>query len=323
RSSYSILTLFVLAIYGAWSVHHHQFEALPPPLSLQQAGKRGFSEQEALKHVEALTQIGPHPVASDELQIALQYVKNVSDYIKQTAHWEVSVEVDLFHVKSGVNRLVGGHFKGRSLVYSDLSHIVLRVQPKYSSGAGDNAIMISSHIDTVFSTEGAGDCSSCVAVMLELARGVSQLAHGFKNAVIFLFNTGEEEGLTGAHSFITQHPWRDTVRVAVDLEAMGIGGKSSIFQTGPDPWAIEIFASVAKHPSAQIISEDLFSSGAIKSATDFQVYREVAGLSGLDFAFTDNSAVYHTKNDKLQLLKPGSLQHLGENMLSFLFHAGA
>lgn len=52
--------------------------------------------------------------------------------------------------------------------------------------------------------EGAGDCSSCVAVMLELARGISHWAHGFKNAVIFLFNTGEEEGLNGAHSFVTQ-----------------------------------------------------------------------------------------------------------------------
>lgn len=41
--------------------------------------------------------------------------------------------------------------------------------------------------------------------------------------------------------------------------------------------------------------QDLFSSGAIKSATDFQVYQEVAGLSGLDFAYSDNSAVYHTK----------------------------
>lgn len=56
----------------------------------------------------------------------------------------------------------------------------------------------------LFFSEGAGDCSSCVAVMLELARGVSQWAHGFKNSVIFLFNTGEEEGLNGAHSFITQ-----------------------------------------------------------------------------------------------------------------------
>ena len=52
--------------------------------------------------------------------------------------------------------------------------------------------------------EGAGDCSSCVGVMLELARGVAQWAHTFKSGVLFLFNTGEEEGLDGAHSFITQ-----------------------------------------------------------------------------------------------------------------------
>lgn len=43
-----------------------------------------------------------------------------------------------------------------------------------------------------------------MGVMLELARGVAQWAHGFKSGVLFLFNTGEEEGLDGAHSFMTQ-----------------------------------------------------------------------------------------------------------------------
>ncbi|XP_004496279.1 uncharacterized protein [Cicer arietinum] len=191
------------------------------------------------------------------------------------------------------------------------------------SEAREKSILVSSHIDTVFSTEGAGDCSSCVGVMLELARGISQWAHGLKKGVIFLFNTGEEEGLNGAHSFITQHPWSKTVQMAIDLEAMGIGGKSSIFQAGPHPWAIENYASVAKYPSGQIVAQDLFSSGVIKSATDFQVYKDVAGLSGLDFAYVDNTAVYHTKNDKLELLTKGSLQHLGENMLAFLLHIGA
>jgi hypothetical protein len=38
----------------------------------------------------------------------------------------------------------------------------------------------------------------------------------------------------------------------------------------------------------------VFQSGAIKSATDFQVYEEVGRLRGLDFAYTDTS-VYHTK----------------------------
>ncbi|XP_047955819.1 endoplasmic reticulum metallopeptidase 1 [Salvia hispanica] len=323
RSSYVVFTLFVLVMYGSWGVYHYQFESLPAPLALEHVGKRGFSEHEAMKHVEALAQLGPHPVGSDALESAVKYVTEAAEIIKKTAHWEVNVEVDRFHVKSGANIMVGGLFKGKSLVYSDLDHVVLRITPKYVSEAEERAILVSSHIDTVFAGEGAGDCSSCVAVMLELARGVSQWAHGFKNSVIFLFNTGEEEGLNGAHSFVTQHPWSDTIRVAIDLEAMGIGGKSSIFQAGPNPWAIENFAAVAKYPSAQIVAQDIFSSGAIKSATDFQVYKEVAGLSGLDFAYVDYTAVYHTKNDKLELLQPGSLQHLGENMLAFLLRAAA
>lgn len=319
RSGSVWIILSAVIIYSCYSVHYYQFENLPSPLTAEQAGKRGFSEIQAIKHVKALTDFGPHPVGSDSLDLALQYVLAEVENIKKNAYYEVDVEVDFFHAKTGANRLTSGLFRGKTLVYADLKHVVLRILPKFTPNqAADNTILVSSHIDTVFSTGGAGDCSSCVAVMLELARGISQWAHGFKNGVIFLFNTGEEEGLSGAHSFITQHPWSKTIRLAVDLEAMGVGGKSGIFQAGPHPWAIENFASAAKYPSGNIIAQDLFSAGVIKSATDFQVYKEVAGLSGLDFAFTDNGAVYHTKNDKLDLLKSGSLQHLGENMLAFL-----
>lgn len=75
----------------------------------------------------------------------------VAENIKKTAHWEVDVEVDLFHASSGANILVGGLFKGKTLVYSDLKHVVLRISPKYASEAADSAILVSSHIDTVFS----------------------------------------------------------------------------------------------------------------------------------------------------------------------------
>ncbi|CAO2839785.1 unnamed protein product [Amaranthus hypochondriacus] len=320
RSSYVMLTVCALIAYCTLSLYQYQHEALPVPLSPEHAGKRGFSEIEAMKHVKALAKLGPHPVGSDALERALQYVQLTADKVRNNSHWEVDVEVEEFHVKAGANHMNGGLFFGKSLVYADLNHIILRISPRYESEAKMNSILISSHIDTVFSTGGAGDCSSCVAVMLELARGVSHWAHNFKSSVIFLFNTGEEEGLNGAHSFITQHPWSENVRVAIDLEAMGVGGKANIFQAGPHPWAIENFALAAKYPSGHIMAQDLFSSGVIKSATDFQVYQEVAGLSGLDFAFIDNTAVYHTKNDKVELLKPGSLQHLGENMLAFLRH---
>lgn len=37
-------------------------------------------------------------------------------------------------------------------MYSDLYHVILRVLPKYADEAGENTILVSSHIDTVFST---------------------------------------------------------------------------------------------------------------------------------------------------------------------------
>lgn len=75
-----------------------------------------------------------------------------SEEIKKTAHWEVDVEVELFNAKSGANHMNGGLFNGRTIVYSDLDHVILRILPKYVSGARENAILVSSHIDTVFST---------------------------------------------------------------------------------------------------------------------------------------------------------------------------
>ncbi|XP_019198437.1 PREDICTED: endoplasmic reticulum metallopeptidase 1-like [Ipomoea nil] len=330
RSGYEIVVLFTFVVCGTWLVFYSQFKVLPEPLSAEEAGETGFSEVAAMNHVKALSQLGPHPLGSTALDTALQYVLQVAEGIKEEAFGDVNVDVEVFHANSGVNTLVGGLYFGKTPVYSDLKHVVMRLSPKSTADKlregedEEDAILVSAHVDTVFAAEGAGDDSSNVAVMLEVARGLSKQATGFKNnSVIFLFNTGEEEGLNGAHSFVTQHPWINTVRVAIDLEAMGIGGKSGIFQAGPDPWAIQNFAKVAKYPSGQVVSQDLFSSGVIKSSTDFQVYKEVAGLSGLDFAFTDHTAVYHTKNDKVALLKPGSLQHLGENLLPFLLQAAS
>ena len=84
-----------------------------------------------------------------------QYVLEASQKIKESAHWEVNVEVDAFHAKTGVNHLNSGLFKGKTLVYSDLKHVVLRISPKYLPEAEERAVLVSSHIDTVFSTYGA------------------------------------------------------------------------------------------------------------------------------------------------------------------------
>ncbi|GAB4854946.1 hypothetical protein Ancab_023535, partial [Ancistrocladus abbreviatus] len=72
RSSYVILAMFALMLYSSWSVYHYQYQRLPMPLTAEQAGKRGFSEIEAVKHVKTSTEFGPHSVGFDALDLAVQ-----------------------------------------------------------------------------------------------------------------------------------------------------------------------------------------------------------------------------------------------------------
>ena len=122
--------------------------------------------------------------------LRVQYVYDQVIEVQETANLDVEVEVDRFQTAPGTIELKGGLFKGKSLVCYGLEYVVVRVHPKYDDNALENAILVSSHIDTVITADGAGDCSSCVGVMLELVRASSHWAHGFKHSVIFLFNTG-------------------------------------------------------------------------------------------------------------------------------------
>lgn len=72
RSGKVWFSVLILITYSSWVVYNYQHGNLPHPLTAQQAGKRGFSEIEAIKHVKALTQFGPHPVSSDALVHALE-----------------------------------------------------------------------------------------------------------------------------------------------------------------------------------------------------------------------------------------------------------
>lgn len=94
-----------------------------------------------------------------------QYVLEAAKKIKEKAHWEVDVDVEAFHVRSGANQMAGGLFMGRTLLYSDLNHVVLRILPKFESEAAQNAILVSSHIDTVFSTYVQ---SLCIFILLQI-----------------------------------------------------------------------------------------------------------------------------------------------------------
>lgn len=57
-------------------------------------------------------------------------------------------------------------------------------------------------------------------------------------SLIFLFDTGEEQGLFGAHLFAFRHPWYKHVKASINLEAMGAGGQDIVFRTNPGSAAL-------------------------------------------------------------------------------------
>lgn len=72
RAALTWLTMLAALVFFMWKLYCYQTESLPVPVSERAAGIRGFSEERAYKHVEALTKLGPHPLGSDALNHALQ-----------------------------------------------------------------------------------------------------------------------------------------------------------------------------------------------------------------------------------------------------------
>jgi acetylornithine deacetylase/succinyl-diaminopimelate desuccinylase-like protein len=93
--------------------------------------------------------------------------------------------------------------------YTNVTNIAVR----FSSGDDSKqySLLVNSHFDSVFTSEGAGDDGAGVCTMLEMARNIMS-GEPLLHSIIFLFN-GAEEATPGvmpaAHGFITQHPWRE------------------------------------------------------------------------------------------------------------------
>ena len=128
-------------------------------------------------------------------------------------------------------------------------------------------------------TGGSDDGINCAA-MMEILRKLTRLPNRPRHNVIFLFNGAEESPLQASHGFITQHEWAESVKVIVNLEAAGSGGKEVLFQTGPGHcWLLGHYALVP-HPHGQVAGEEIFQSNLIPSDTDFRVFRDFGNTVG-------------------------------------------
>ena len=180
---------------------------------------------------------------------------------------------------------------------------------------GKNAVLITAHYDSGWAGPGAADDGAGTAAVLEIARMAVDFPP-FENDIIFLLSDSEENGLIGADAFAQHHPLFAKVKAVVNLEARGITGSSAMFETGEgNRGIIRMFSKNVDRPVANSLVNEIYKR--MPNDTDYTVYKR-KDVMGLNFAFYQGVAVYHSAIDDPDHLDSGSLQHHGDNAWSMM-----
>uniref|UniRef100_A0A0D6QZ11 Peptidase M28 domain-containing protein n=1 Tax=Araucaria cunninghamii TaxID=56994 RepID=A0A0D6QZ11_ARACU len=274
-----------------------------------------FSEGRALSHVWHLAHtIGIRQEGSPGLHEAAEYIKEQVGEFGRRASSNITVEVDDSSVSGSFNMIFLRH--SISLAYRKHRNILVRIASAHAKD-DDPTVLINGHFDSPLGSPGAGDCGSCIASMLEVARLIIDSGWVPPHPIIFLFNGAEELFLLASHGFMRTHKWRDTIGAFINVEAAGTGGIDLVCQSGPGSWPSWVYAKSAIYPMAHSAAQDIFP--LIPGDTDYRIFAEDYGdIPGLDIIFLIGGYFYHTSYDKPENILPGSMQARGENLFSVL-----
>jgi len=187
---------------------------------------------------------------------------------------------------------------------------VIAIKP---GSEGKNALLLTAHYDSSWTGPGAADDGAGTVAVLEIARMAANFPP-FENDIIFLLSDSEENGLIGADAFARHHPLFAKVKAVINLEARGITGPSVMFETGEgNRRIIRMYSKNVDRPVANSLINEIYKR--MPNDTDYSVYKR-RDVMGLNFAFSQGVAVYHSAIDDPDHLDIGSLQHHGDNAWS-------
>lgn len=290
---WSLLSFLIALILVFFSIN----SAFPPGVSAEFKHDSLFCVSRAYTHLTEVTR-APHSTGTPENARVRQYI---IDKCKEFG-FEVSVQ----------NSTVLNQHKGVVDV-GNIYNVVARKRGTNSS----KAIMLMAHYDSDNNTPAAGDDGVGVAAMLESARALSSIAP-LQNDLVLLFTDGEEIGLLGARAFVDENPLIKDIGLVINFEGRGNSGPSNMFEVNAqNGWVINEYSKSAANPFANSLGYEIYKK--LPNATDFTLFKE-AGITGLNNAYIDGFANYHSPNDKPANMNLGSFQHHGENMLSLTKH---
>ncbi len=169
------------------------------------------------------------------------------------------------------------------------------------------AVLLAAHLDSVACSPGASDDGVGVAAVLEAARLLASDPPA-KRGLVVLFTDGEEAGLLGALAFVREHPLAKTVVAAVNVDARGSGGPSTMFETSVrNRTVVGLFAQHATRPVTSSLFFEIYRR--MPNDTDFTAFKSLPNVVGVNLANIAGIEHYHTTLDTVANADLGTLQH--------------
>ena len=286
----AVLTFGFIALFSFVSLYRQR----PPAVIPASATADKFSAERAMTYVRVIAQ-KPHPVGSAEHEAVRDYLVN-----------ELS--------RSGLTPVVQKTVVVRPTTGPPFhAGTVENVMARLPGASNSKAVVLIGHYDSVPTSLGASDDGAAVAAMLETLRAL-RASEPLKNDVIFLFTDAEEVGLMGARAFINEHPWARDIGVVLNFEARGSEGPALMFETSDgNGWLIDELAKAGAPTRTNSVLYEAYRM--LPNETDMTMFKR-AGYPGLNFAFIDGAARYHSLVDSLDHIDQRSLQHQGAYALA-------
>ncbi len=266
-----------------------------PPTAKSNQPVTEFGADRAFAHVQTIGR-EVHVAGSDAAH-------EVRDYIART--------LTGMGVESTVTDGVGADDAlGSVFAMAHVNNVVARIPGTDSTGT----IFLVAHYDSVQISHGANDDGAGVSTLLETVRAL-KAGPALHNDLVFLFTDAEEACLCGAEQFVSQNPLAAAGGVALNFEARGANGPVIMFETAAgNAGVVDVYADAVPYPVATSFAVEVYR--ILPNDTDFSPFRDSGRFTGLNSAYIDGSAVYHSPQDRADYYHLGTLQQHGSNALA-------
>ncbi|MCI4067109.1 M28 family peptidase, partial [Micromonospora sp. R77] len=189
---------------------------------------------------------------------------------------------------------------------------VRNVVARVPGTAPTGRVFLVAHYDSVQSGPGGNDDAAGTSTILEVARALTAGPRP-RNDIVLVLTDAEEACLCGAAAFAQSHPLAADGGVVLNLEARGSTGPVIMFETSRDnAKLVDVFGRAAPHPVGTSFAVEIYR--ALPNDTDFTAFLD-KDFVGLNSAYIDGGAVYHTPLDTPAAMDRRSLQMHGDNAL--------